>query len=235
MRHLFAILALTTMLGAFAWRPVQAQYVIGVGIYDDLSVFLTYSGAWTQGILESVGYHNDTRSFTTGIGNYVEFQFWGDGFTWWNTTHENREDANVCVNTICSLVSMYSDNASSVFVRGEVTVSGLGYGTHHAQIILNSGPSMLVDAIIIHPPAPQPTLEPQEIVVELTFIPIQPTFVFEQPPTDYRHLWTVNDQVVAFDYQVSAGDVSSLLFLAVLALLTFIALLMYLMRRRGDA
>lgn len=243
MRHLFALLAATTLLGAFAWRPVQAQpYVMGPGLYDDrvdTQGLLVYTGtngwseqSWTMPPANCAYQGTTTRypSPSDGTDGVLSFSIWGDGFVVY--AFEINEDVVVdfCVDSICTPVSFFTAGSTAC---KQVSVTGLGYGTHEVELVYDSAgipEYFYFDAVQVLPPPPQPTLPPQEIEVQLTFIPIQPTFVF-QPQDDYRHLWTIDDQVVAFDYAVTAGDVSLLLFLAVMALLLFIAMLIYLMRR----
>lgn len=215
------------MLGLFAWRPVQAQGALGPGYYDNDFFMLSYSGTWVANEAAANCIDGD-RARATTPSDSVAFDMWGDGFTF-HTQMRSQTDAsfNACINSVCQNLSTYGGGGSGPL---SFDFTDLGYGVHEVELI-QVAQQFDVCAIVVHPPAPQPTQPPQEIVVELTFVPVQPTIVVPQQPIDYRHLWTINDQVVAFDYQVSAGDVSLMMFLAVVSLFLFVAALIYLLRR----
>lgn len=223
-RSLSLLLATLLLFAAVSLFPSNAQTALGPGWYDDDFFLIAYTtGSWTSHASEAVCV-DGTRSWSNTASATVEITFWGDGFTIFSLANSTPVDRGmlVCAAEIsgCTFHSTYNAGGLSNL---EIEYTGFGYGTHDI-VIMQAESTLNFCGILIHPPADQPTLEPQEIVIELTVPPLQVTFVPGDVP--HRDTWEIDGQDVAFDYLFTSGDLFIVVLLSVVVLFAFVFFIM---------
>lgn len=237
------MIAVTLILLSVITIPSNAQVMDG-GFYDQNNPLITYPN-WTWTIInDSVSYFGSRLSsgFTTSLAPEIQFDFFGDGFTWYTIRNSGQTDVNVCVNSFCNLVSLYNATED----RYSYSVSGLGYGTHSVSIkkAVSTNSALNIDAIYIHPPAPQPTVIPPTPIVVVTLVMPTPadtqvvnignwaeaTIEVEITEDPIRSSWDIDGQDVAFEYRIDTGQV---VMTVIQIIMLFIALIILVLFLRG--
>jgi hypothetical protein len=223
MRKLYALLLLILCLigGAFTFNA-RAQTALGPGFYNDDFFLLSYTGTITTFGDSVLCVDGGDRHRLDVFGDTLEFDFWGDGFTLYTVSNNNvGAQFSLCGSWSggCSAVSLYDPAGPGSM---EIDILGLGYGTHSVQLGRDVT-NLNICGLLIHPPAPQPTLEPVEIVVTVqievedllfpTQIPVVPVgepayrTYFEMPSTSEQ------PQFLAVDNLITPADMIIVLFL----------------------
>jgi len=195
----------------------QGQEALGPGFYDDRHPVFNYSSNWLQ--FGDVQDYNGTMS-RTASNDTLSFDVWGDGFVLYTRNQDNSSTCvDVCINSVCSVISLYSENT---IYQATTTFSGLGYGTHNVSIQRDCTGFIIFDALHVLPPAPQPTLPPQEISVQVTLVPQD---IELDDPYNTKQLYLVEDgeqtHTMGFDFSLDLGDVLVFIALGMLVALGF--------------
>jgi hypothetical protein len=219
MKFSCALLILVTLVLIAA--PVTAapsSVALGAGFYDDDCPLLSYfstSGVWYDGLSAS-GYAGTYHQANVAYAR-SEFSvtFWGSGIALYGARWVNGDDAvEVYIDDVLYIANFY--NATSVWGVRILDVRGLGYGEHELHFLQYtlSNSMVIIDAIQIYPAS---LLQPTQITSELNTIISTPAVTVvdanAMTPLSYRIDANVDDgdgnlQNVAFDYQISAGDVA---------------------------
>lgn len=182
------ILPLTLFFILITSQSVNAQLALSGGMYDHTIPQITYSPqvgftwATTSDPLNYGGSRISSGS-TTSTNPSISFNIFGDGFVLYIITNNTGANADLCINSVCSVISYYS--ASLAYTT--ISVNGLGYGIHNILIQKTSTTVSFInlDAIYVYPPALPPTSIP---VINITFVlpTAQPT------PTGTQGVWVLN-------------------------------------------
>jgi len=210
------ILVVLVVLIAAPAMAAPSGAVLGAGFFDDDCPLLNYSstsGGWDDGLSTS-GYAG-TYHRTPGAAVRSEFwvTFWGSGIALYGARWVNGDDAvNVYIDDVLYVANFY--NATTVWGVRILDVRGLGYGEHYLHFLQATSPSsmVIIDAIQVYSAS---ALQPTPVSGELTTVISTPavTVVNAMTPPEYRITASVDDgggnfQDMAFDYQISAGDVA---------------------------
>jgi len=193
------------------------QGTLGDGFYDDIALPLKYLNNWDTNVTDASAYGGSYhRSLTTSATFQVDF--FGVGVTVWGTrSGGGAANATACLDASCVNVTFY--NTSTLYKQIIIEFTGLTWGAHTLTIDnIGTSARIFIDAVQIHAPS---ALTPTPTGSGALTIEVTAEITVEVPPPDYRITANVDDgdgnlQNVAFDYQISAGDVA--VFLAVMAL-----------------
>lgn len=175
---------------------MQAIQVFPTGFYDDTHPWILYNTGDYSRVTPNYGglsLYDDGVSNVYEQGSTIQFSLWGNGVTLYRVTDNLSDDVEVCVGSLCKTWAGFSQSPAIAFIE----FVDLGYGQHDVTITLteaNPNIGLLLDYIYVHPPAAQPTLEPQQIEVTL------------EVNETYLESWEIQEQPVAVQYTITGGE-----------------------------
>lgn len=217
MKVLFVTLALVvTTIGAVFFTANGQSSAMPPGFHDDLSGYIQYTSGWTY--FSSDDEFEGGAMWTQTYNDSMSFTFYGDAIWFFYRGDTGQGNVTICIDGGCLLHSLAT---GSIVYRASISYSGLTLDEHTVTITKSDNNTNWVNLDGVRVSGSSPV---SDVIVNITIPPVEVTVEVAVPTPEWRSQWEVEDgdggqQMVAFDYQVSAGEVAIALLLSALTLI----------------